>query len=383
MTTPIALCTTWWQTFITNLAPQPVNTQRQVALDVARGLAVCFMILIHVMEMFGRAEVNNSMFGYVVGFLGGPPAAPVFMFVMGVSSVFSARATPGVMMVRGCKLYLAGYVLSFGHLVLPAWIATHSNLTLATDLQRVHHIAYVDVFFQIDILHLAGIVYMVFGVLKLLPLRLPWYPGIAVLVGAVAPWLWGCSTGWAWVDVFLDVLWGNKSLIWFPFFSWGVYPLCGVAVGYWLVRSKNLAVFYRALTLAGAIGFLLGGVLVLLFAFHRGMSYIEAEKYYWRHGIELNCLMLGFIGLWLGGIFYLTPTLSSGITQRLTFWSQHVTTIYWLHWVLLGWSALVIKLQGVGLPVTILLMGLYLLASDRLCVYYTQAKTALQRQRQC
>jgi len=381
MATPTAACTTWWRTCTTNIAVEPVNTQRQPALDVARGLAVGFMILIHVMEIFSRAEVNDTVLGYLVGFLGGPPAAPVFMFLMGIGTVFSTRAVPRTMIVRGLKLYVAGYVLSFGHLVLPAWIAAHTGLTLATDLQRLHHIAYGDVFFQIDILHLAGIVYIVLGVLKMLPLALPWYPGIAVLVGMAAPWLWGCYTGRAWIDVFLDALWGNKPLVWFPFFSWGVYPLCGVAAGYWLIRSKNPAIFYRSLILAGAVGCLLGGALVLVLKAHSGMSYLEAEQYYWRHGIELNCLMLGFVGLWLGLIAYLTPALSPRVTRRLTFWSQHVTTIYWIHWTLIGWSALGITMQTANIPLTMLLMGLYVIASDRLCVCYTQAKTLLQQRR--
>jgi uncharacterized membrane protein len=380
MITPTAVCTTWWRAFTNNIAVEPVNTHRQLALDVARGLAVCFMILIHVMEIFSRAEVNHTVFGYLVGFLGGPPTAPVFMFVMGIGSVFSTRAVPHTMIIRGLKLYVAGYILSFVHLVLPAWIAAQTGLTLAADLQRIHHITYGDVLFQINILHLAGIVYIVLGVLKMLPLALPWYPAIAVLVGTVAPLLWGCYTGRVWIDVFLDALWGNKPLV-FPFFSWGVYPLCGVAAGYWLIRSKNPAIFYRSLMLVGAIGFLLGGALVLVFKAHSGMSYLEAEQYYWRHGIELNCLMLGFVGLWLGLIAYLTPTLSPRITQRLVFWSQHVTTIYWIHWILIGWSALCITMQTVNLPLTVLLMGLYVIASDRLCVCYTQAKTVLQQRR--
>ena len=362
------------------MASEPVNTRRQPALDVARGLAVCFMILIHVQEMFSRTEVNHTVVGYLVGFLGGPPAAPVFMFLMGIGSVFSTRAEPRTMIIRGLELYVAGYALSFVYIVVPAWMAAHTGLTLAADLQRIHHIAYGDVFFQIDILHLAGVVSVVLGLLKMSPLPLPWYPGVAVLVGTAAPLLWGASTGRVWIDVLLDALWGDKPLVWFPFFSWGVYPLCGVAAGYWLIRSKDPAGFYRRLMWMGAIGLLLGGALVFGLE-ARDMSARGAEQYYWRHGIGLNCLMLGFVGIWLGLIAFLTPTLSPGVIRRLTFWSQHATAMYWIQWILIGWSALGIRLQTVNLPLTLLLMACCVIASDRVCVYYTRARAVLQQRR--
>jgi uncharacterized membrane protein len=360
------------------MASEPLDIRRQPALDVARGLAVCFMILIHVMEIFSRPEVNDTVVGYLVGFLGGPPAAPVFMFLMGMGSVFSTRAEPRTMIVRGLGLYVAGYALSFVHLVVPAWIAAHTGLMLAADLQSIHRISYGDVFFQIDILHLAGVVLVVLGLLKMSPLPLTWYPGIAVLVGAAAPFLWGVSTGRAWIDVFLDALWGNKPLVWFPFFSWGVYPLCGVAAGYWLIRGKDPAGFFRRLMWMGAIGFLLGGALVLGLG-ARGMSAPELDQYYWRHGLGLNCLMLGFVGIWLGLLAFLTPALPPGVIQRLTFWSQHVTAMYWIQWILIGWSALGIRLQTVNLPLTLLLLACYVIASDRVCVYYTRARAGLQQ----
>ena len=57
-----------------------VSTQnnRLMAIDLARGLAVFFMIAVHTLEVFASQEVKNSVFGQIIEFLGGPPAAPVF-----------------------------------------------------------------------------------------------------------------------------------------------------------------------------------------------------------------------------------------------------------------------------------------------------------------
>jgi uncharacterized membrane protein len=70
------------------------NAARQPELDMARGLAVFFMIAVHVLEILGDTALAETGPGIVIGFLGGPPAAPVFMMLLGVGIVYSARATP-------------------------------------------------------------------------------------------------------------------------------------------------------------------------------------------------------------------------------------------------------------------------------------------------
>lgn len=60
------------------ITKEKVNMGRQRELDVAKGLAIIFMLLVHVYEVYGR-EVEGTGFSKVVEFLGSPPAAPVFM----------------------------------------------------------------------------------------------------------------------------------------------------------------------------------------------------------------------------------------------------------------------------------------------------------------
>lgn len=72
---------------------EKVNCGRQRELDVAKGLAVIFMVLVHVYEVYG-GSVEGTTFSHVVEFLGSPPAAPVFMFLLGVGVVYSRKNTP-------------------------------------------------------------------------------------------------------------------------------------------------------------------------------------------------------------------------------------------------------------------------------------------------
>ena len=55
------------------------------------------------MELFARPDVAASGIGRLSFFLGGPPAAPLFMIVMGYYTAASRRSM-GSLLLRGLKL---------------------------------------------------------------------------------------------------------------------------------------------------------------------------------------------------------------------------------------------------------------------------------------
>ena len=73
----------------------PINNKRQIELDIARGLAVIFMVFVHVQMVFSKSSLSNSVFGGIVDFFGGVPAAP--------DNAYSAP-------VGGPGLHLSGHI---------------------------------------------------------------------------------------------------------------------------------------------------------------------------------------------------------------------------------------------------------------------------------
>jgi uncharacterized membrane protein len=67
--------------------------ERVRAFDLAAGLAVFFMILVHVLWHWGAPATWTTPAGTVISLLGGPTGAPTFMFLMGASLAFSSRST--------------------------------------------------------------------------------------------------------------------------------------------------------------------------------------------------------------------------------------------------------------------------------------------------
>ena len=93
-----------------------VNSGRQVELDLAKCLAIFFMILLHCLMVTSGFDNNISLFFQrgIGQLLGCPYAAPVFMFSMGVGMVYSRNQEPGYLIKRGIILMLLGLVVNIG-----------------------------------------------------------------------------------------------------------------------------------------------------------------------------------------------------------------------------------------------------------------------------
>ena len=72
------------------------------------------MVLVHVLLISFYFNYSASFpFEYVVNcILGGPTAAPVFMFCMGIGIVYSRRSQPEIMIKRGISLMILGLLVN-------------------------------------------------------------------------------------------------------------------------------------------------------------------------------------------------------------------------------------------------------------------------------
>ncbi|MDV7391850.1 heparan-alpha-glucosaminide N-acetyltransferase domain-containing protein, partial [Arthrospira platensis SPKY1] len=100
--------------FVSNFKIMDVQKGSRLTLpDVLKGLAVLLMIQVHLTELFAVPFWLNSKAGQWSLFLGGAPAAPLFMAVMGY---FLAKKQPTIMqaMKRGLRLISWGLMLNVG-----------------------------------------------------------------------------------------------------------------------------------------------------------------------------------------------------------------------------------------------------------------------------
>ncbi len=329
---------------------------RVEAFDLARGLAMLFMVMVHVQMIYGTAEVQDSPFGWVVEFLGSPPAAPVFMFLMGLSTAFSARASLAKGLRRGGELFALGYALNFIRGSLPAFLALKTGLLSREDLGAETPLS---LFLEVDILQFAGIALVALALCRrFVPKPAAWIALASVLM-LVSPMLWGRTTDQPLMHWFLSHFWGAEEHVAFPAFPWLCYPLIGMACGRWFIAANDPGRFFRRGLVAGLILLAIGtGVILTNPDFHIGD--------YYHSGPGAVLWILGFVLVWLWACQLVTRRIPPNPAFRLLyFWSQRVTVFYFIHWVLIGWGVGLFGEEERGLVATILLIGLIALVADQ------------------
>ena len=131
------------------------HIKRNQTADLLKGLAVIFMIQVHIMELFAKQEIYDGIAGKISLFFGGPPCAPIFMAVMGYF-LFSSNKKTSYYLTRGCILFFGGILLNIGlnfNLLYHIFFAGY-------DINPFNYI------FGVDILPLAGMSVVLIGLLK-------------------------------------------------------------------------------------------------------------------------------------------------------------------------------------------------------------------------
>ena len=291
-------------------------------LDITKGLAVLFMFTQHCMLVHEYAAgESENLLSLIFVLLGTAPAAPVFMLIMGIF-LMRSKATLKQNLVRGAKLLLLGYLLNLLRFTIPVWIASASGQTLSPDESPLQLLLTVDIF------QLAGLA-TIFGALIKKYINRKVYPLLVLATLLVSPLLWGLFDG----NSLTMLFWGSGHNVHFPFFPWFVYPLAGMYLSLHLLDPAQVKTGTRTFALTGVFFIITGLVLLFLGA---------PIGDYHRSGLALHLIILGFIFLWL--LLYLRISEKREETGRLvstlTFWSRNVTAMYFIQWVLFGWSVL-------------------------------------------
>ncbi len=317
-----------------------------------RGLAIFFMIMQHTMiihELTGGE--GNTIIGNIFILLGTAPAAPVFMFIMGLFIMKSKKSSKDVFL-RGVKLLGLGYALNLLRFTLPMLIAGEQGA--------------ISMFFGVDILQLAGLSFMMAAFLRKFAKNKFIFPVLIVVILLVSPYLWGSG------NVIFDLLWGAGGNVAFPFFSWCIYPMLGMYLSPHLLHvslsnqtKKHLLVWGIAI---GVIGFLT-------------LDLFPASDYS-RYGLGASFMIISFVFLWLLVCEFLINKITimreNRISKLLFYWSENVTDVYIIQWVIYGWSMLLIGANE-QIDFVALMIGFIVLALTHVLIKYTSIRRLIPK----
>ena len=342
--------------------------ERVRAFDLAAGLAVFFMILVHVLWHWGTPETWTTPIGQAISYAAGPTATPVFMFLIGASLGAARRPNAGTLAARGFWLFALGYLLNLLRGVIPFTLGT------ATGVITAEQVAPYTAWWlgtTVDLHHVVGLSLIVIAILRTRAQPGWLWLGLAGVLVLAAPWLRTVTFGTAVLDAPLTPFLGSAPNVYYAVVPWLAYPLAGAVFGSMMARSSDRAALFRRAAVVGAVLLAIGSALI---AVQRPTFDVYT---YWRQPASFAVAIMGIILVWLA--------LSDLATRRRRMdrwfsffyrWSDRVIAIYFTHWIIVGWGVGLVGFRALGLGPVLLAMAAAVVATSYLSRFAVKLETS-------
>ena len=298
------------------------------------------MILIHVVHVYAMPGIEQSVFGYIVEFIGGPPAAPAFMMLMGIFFVYSNKGSLRKSVFRGLNILLAAVALNLVRGIIPYFMLTELQGASPVVLGAYFRMEYL--IFEVDILTFAGVAYIIMALFYRIAKKPVFWLAAAVLIAIGSPLLWQIEITNKPLQYITNVFWGEEYLSTFPLFPWLAFPLVGMAIGRLLKQSSDINKTINKLGLA-SVFLLASGVLLML------INFDYFYNAYGEMGLGAIIAIIGFVMFWQWLINKLYKAVKTKVkTGILHFLSRNVLEVYFIHWVFCKWGVVIFGIDSLG-----------------------------------
>jgi len=327
---------------------------RNRTADFLKGVAVILMVQVHLIELFAKQQIFESDIGSILLFLGGPPAAPVFMAVMGY---FIAKGNSNISksIIRGLKLIGGGLLLNFGlnfHLFIKIY-----NQTIVTSPWPY--------LFGVDILFLAGLSIILLSLFKRIFKNNP-FPYVIIIGLIFLTQLLPYPKELGTISYFNALFYSNVWWSYFPVIPWLAYPLTGY-VFYLIepqinnfIKSNNYKIIILSIT-----------SIFLIFSISYGIIVAANLHLYYHHDAIYYLFVLNFMIFWSVLSSIITSLLSNVITDFIEWMGKNVTVFYVIQWLIIGNIATALYKTQSGIQLTTWFLGI---------VFFTSFLTFLKKQ---
>ena len=306
-------------------------------LDYAKTLAIFFMVIIHVLEELSSFGIEEKLpSGFLEKFIqfgAGPYSAPLFIFCMGFGTVFSRNHDPKKMFRRGIKLLLMGISLNLARDVVPRLlVCLFSGVSPEWEVMRFQ-------IFNIDVLHFAGLAFMLTALLKSLKVPNLTLIPIAVLMQAAGNLI---SLNYVpegiWELIFSYFIF-TGDLSCFPLLNWYLSMAIGIVAG---DEVKNFvgdadAEFHRTFWTCFCllVGFLSA---TSFYKIDHRIYYALYDNFLYKQTF-FNFLYNTLVIFMLICVIHSLTKNQENSYGFFKFCGTNLTTIYIIQWLIIGWTA--------------------------------------------
>lgn len=317
-----------------------VNLGRQLEFDVAKVLAIIYMVIIHVYENMSSVNYGilpNNLFRGFIEFTGGPLAAPVFMFAMGIGMVYTRNRSPKLFAVRGLKLLGMAYLLNFVRMTVPYLL----SLLAGVDSGRGWTL--IDTIGLVDILQFAGMAFLLVALLNKWKVSRYGIVAVALLLQAAGTLLLHTFDGLPSVIQYaLGLLFHTNRAVAFPLTLWFAYPAFGIFFGEYLQSVDDKKTLYNRIAAISACGLLAASAAMKLTGWNLLKNFALAGEVYYIQTFATTVWTLFVVGIQLYICHRFSLRLNGPVLEGTKFISSHLNTIYIIQWVLVSYSVVVL-----------------------------------------
>lgn len=308
------------------------DSRRQKELDLIKFAAIIFMIFVHTYEtLMDGLVTNNSVeywLNYILEFLGGAPAAPVFMFCAGVGIDYSHRSTPSLLAKRGIKIFALGIIVNIFEDIFPlAW----ENPTMADLIEHIPSLFITDIYFYFGVTFLFIAFAIKTGKPKMVCLITIGLSMLYCLL--VTPEMIAIENKP--LAMLTGIFIGSNEESYFPFCSWIGYTLMGYLFGSVLKKTQDKDKLYKNCAIIATITLIT--VTIVGLALKQENSLLNTlectnEAYYKPNLVSLIWGM-SFIFIWILFAHFITKKLKNKTVPFILWTCKNVMSIYCIQWI--------------------------------------------------
>ena len=309
---------------------EEINTGRQPFMDIAKAIAILFMVEIHLL-MYAAEGIYDThpVFSFISDiFTGGVFAAPVFMFCMGVGIAYSRSSKHPLLAKRGLDLYIKSWLLNIARGTI-AYLIAYFVTKEAEYLTGA-------VFFTtiLDILQFAALAFFLMDLLKLLKLKEEIIFLISVAMSVAGSFLryieldnYPLSVA---VGHFVGAEHENFEAC-FPLFNWFIFVAGGLLFGKIIRKCGNVK---KLLGILFAISLPIM-IVYNVIAIPRNIGIYSSElAYYYMTSVDaVYAFSAVFIMLFIS--YILADVMNDKVKTLCGTISRRINEIYCIHWVLI------------------------------------------------
>lgn len=311
-------------------SPQSGEGSGVRSLSLARGFTVLFIPIVHTIMLYGNEETHKSALVSFLAFIAEWPGAQLFMLLMGIHFAFSKKTSFRKIILRSLVLLGMAYLLNFLKFILPGYFGLLPEAFINDFSPDNYPLILIS-----DILHFAAISLPLLFIIK----KLPEYPAIAIISAFIVCF---ASPSFSAIDnsPFTNhLIAGQPPENYFPLFPWLVYPVAGLAIGFYLKKSGNKTFLFL----------LPAGLGLMALGFWIGKE--EGYTSFYRIGPWHTIQHVGFVCSWLT-VWHIIAGLFkyNWFFRFLSFLSRGITLIYIIQWPLISWLMPIFGYQHLNIP---------------------------------